>query len=240
MNPWALLLVSGLCLVAPMAGCAGSAPDSEEPEARQPDAAPAPVDIPPASPQPNAAIPRRAHQYFRRLAGESRRVWGMAGPVSLFAGQIHQESAWRPDAQSPYAGGLAQFTPDTATWMAELFPDVLGEADPYSPAWAIRALVRYDDWLYQRLRSQADGIPECDRWAMTLSGYNGGAGWTDRDRRLTLDAGDNPDLWWGNVEKYTARADWARRENRDYPRKILRRWEPLYRSAGWGGEAVCQ
>lgn len=197
------------------------------------------TDVVPPGPVERPGIPRRARRYYRLLYGESRLVWGLDAPVSLFAGQIHQESGWRPDAQSPYAGGLAQFTPATADWMQDLFPSSLSGADPYNPSWAVRALVRYDDWLYSRLKSQADGIPDCDRWAMALSGYNGGAGWVSRDRKLTVRAGGNPDRWWGHVANYTARADWARKENRAYPRKILYRWEPLYRSAGWGGDDIC-
>ncbi|MDW9328117.1 transglycosylase SLT domain-containing protein, partial [Escherichia coli] len=65
--------------------------------------------------------------------------------------QLHQESGWRPDAVSPAgAQGLAQFMPATADWISQLMPG-LNSREPFNPAWAIRALVSYDRWLWQRV-----------------------------------------------------------------------------------------
>ncbi|WZB64465.1 lytic transglycosylase domain-containing protein [Achromobacter xylosoxidans] len=47
----------------------------------------------------------------------------MDAPVSTFAAQIHQESAWRPGAVSAVgAQGMAQFMPATSSWIAGLSP----------------------------------------------------------------------------------------------------------------------
>lgn len=177
-----------------------------------------------------AGIPHEAAKYRRDLVRNARLVWGIDAPVATFAAQIHQESGWRHDAKSRFANGLAQFTPDTADWISSIFPD-LADRQPFNPAWALRALVRYDLWLWKRMPAAAS----CDRMAFSLAGYNGGAGWISRDRKAARQAGADPDRWWGEVERFNAgRAAWAYRENRDYPRKILHQWEPMYVAAGWG------
>ncbi|MFZ5659175.1 MAG: transglycosylase SLT domain-containing protein [Pseudomonadota bacterium] len=191
-----------------------------------------------AVPAVGATVPNEALRLRADLIRNARAVWGINAPVARFAAQIQQESAWRPAARSRYAEGLAQFTPATAAWIAQAYPR-LGAAAPYSPQWAIRALVTYDRHLYLRILPRQGRVEACDRWAMTLSAYNGGLGWVGRDRALAARAGADPDRWWRHVERYSPRADWARRENRDYPRRILLRWEPIYRQAGWPGEAVC-
>lgn len=187
-----------------------------------------------------APIPAAAQQHQRLLTRIVQQEWGLNGSVAVIAAQIHQESTWRSDVDS-HAGaqGLAQFMPATADWIVTLYPD-LGHAAPYSPGWAMRALVRYDRHIMQRVKPwHARDVPLCDLWAFTLSGYNGGPGWIERDRRLAQDHGRNPDRWWEHVEHTTSRADWARNENRAYPRRILLELEPRYRAAGWHGEALC-
>lgn len=187
-----------------------------------------------------AEIPREARAHQRDLVREARIVWGMDAPIARLAGQIHQESGWRADARSKYADGLAQFTPGTAAWISTAYPD-LGLPAPFNVRWAIRALVTYDQHLLSRIKPwYARDVPPCDRWAMALAAYNGGPGWITRDRRLAAAAGADPDRWWNHTELHTRRAEWAWRENRDYPRKILLRWEPLYLRAGWPGLAVCE
>lgn len=183
-----------------------------------------------------ATVPAAAQPWQRTVTREARAVWGLPAPVSLFGAQIHQESAWRADARSPYAAGLAQFTAATAADMARWYP-ALGPADVYNPRWAIRALVRYDHRLYSSI---TDTASDCDRWAMTLSAYNGGPGWLTRDRALcTRVSGCDPSRWWGHVAGQTQRAAWARTENRAYPDRILHLWQPLYLDAGWAGPVVC-
>lgn len=130
-------------------------------------------------------VPLGAAKFQRPLTANARMVWGLSAPIATFAAQIHQESAWRPDAQSPYAQGLAQFTPDTAKWIAGLYTDLEG-ADVWNPAWALLALVRYDRWLWERLGHAAN---ECERMAMVLASYNGGLGHVNRETRACKAAG---------------------------------------------------
>lgn len=178
--------------------------------------------------------PREAERYRRELVGAARAAWGMGAPVATFAAQVHQESAWRPDARSRYASGLAQFTPDTADWISDAYARELGANQPLNPAWALRALVRYDLHLWDRIRAVSD----CDRMAMTLSAYNGGLGWLQRDQRFAESAGYDPARWWRNVEWYTQRANWAREENRNYPQRILVQLQPRYTT--WGSGTPCR
>jgi membrane-bound lytic murein transglycosylase MltF len=189
-------------------------------------------------PPPAAAqVPERANQYRRVLIQAAHLQFGLDAPISLFAAQVHQESAWRPDARSKYAEGLTQFTPDTAKWIASAYPKSLGPAQPYSPKWALAAMSRYNRHLYDRLTWAA---ADCDRWAFVLSSYNGGLGWIiNRDRALAARRGADPNRWWGHVEHHSPRAAWAFKENRDYPQRIIHRHQPLYLRAGWGGPAVC-
>jgi len=185
----------------------------------------------------DASIPQVAEQYRRTLVRVAHSGWGLDAPIATMAGQIHQESRWQVDARSPVgAQGLAQFMPATADWMAELYPRSLGQAQPYNPGWAMRAMVAFDLWLYERNQAAAS---ECDRWAFVLSGYNGGQGWVNREKRLASAKGADQLAWFDSVERHNAGRSAANfRENRHYPRAILLRWEPLYAAAGWG-PGVC-
>lgn len=186
-----------------------------------------------------AAVPAAAHKHRHELTRIARQEWGLDAPVSLFAAQLHQESSWRSEVRSPYAEGLAQFTPATAAWIVSSYPH-LGEATPYSPTWSMRAMMRYDLHILSAIHPwNHSSIPACDRWAFTLSGYNGGPGWIARDRSLAATAGADPDRWFGHVENHTARAAWARKENRAYPHRILHTLQPLYHAAGWPGVLLC-
>lgn len=191
---------------------------------------------PPATPAvQRVVIPERSGLYRVQLQREAAATFGLDAPTARLAAQIHQESAWRPTAQSPFAQGLAQFTPATAEWIALVYPS-LRPADPWDPTWSMRAQVTY---MAHLLRTLGPAATPCDAWAFALSAYNGGPGWITRDRRLASAAGADPARWFGHVEHHTRRADWARRENRDYPRRILLVLEPAYVAAGWPGGAAC-
>lgn len=179
-----------------------------------------------------AEPPRRALQYRADVIRYSRLVFGLDAPVAMFAGQIHQESAWDYLARSPYAAGLTQFTPATADWVAQRWP-ALAQADVYNPRWAIHAMLIYNQWLYGRITAASD----CDRWAKALAGYNGGPGWITRDEFLAAEVGLDPLRWWDNVERVSSRAAWAFRENRHYPKTIIDRHQPVY--LRWGTHHVC-
>lgn len=191
-------------------------------------------------------IPRAAQAHQRTLIRSAHAFWGLSAPLAVFAGQVHQESRWQVLARSPVgAEGLAQFMPATRDWMITVYPQALGvpafgaglaPADTsYHPAWALRALVLYDRWLYARQPE----VEPCQRWAMTLSAYNGGLGWVQRDRRLASASGADGLAWFDQVERFNAGRSPANfHENRTYVRLILTRWAPLYARAGWG-ETVC-
>lgn len=180
-----------------------------------------------------ADIPTDARRYQSELTRNARAIWGINAPVATFAAQIHQESTWKTNARSPVgAVGLAQFMPATSQWIAGIYPAELGANQPYNPAWAMRALVRYNLWHWQRISATASA---CDRMAFTLSAYNGGLGWVQRDRRLATQRGLDNSRYWEQVERVNAGRSAANfRENRGYPDRIIHRWQPLYTDAGWG------
>ncbi|WP_082754541.1 transglycosylase SLT domain-containing protein [Burkholderia savannae] len=179
-----------------------------------------------------AQVPVEARAYRAELTRNARAVWGIDAPVSAFAAQIHQESRWRANAVSVVGAlGMAQIMPATVEWMAGLYPAELGNAQPFNPSWSIRALLRYDRHLWDRIA--ANGT--CDRMAMTLSAYNGGLGWVYRDQRAAASAGVDRKRWFNHVERFNSgRRPDAFRENRGYPRVILRTFEPRYIVAGFG------
>jgi soluble lytic murein transglycosylase-like protein len=181
----------------------------------------------PAKASPVDQTPTAAKPYKLTLKREAQRVWGLTAPVPVFAAQIHQESRWRPDATSPVgAVGLAQFMPATAKWIGQVDPGLAqGVAMSRNPTWAIRALVTYDHWLYQRIKADT----ECQRMAYALSAYNGGLGWVYKRQRLSHRPGQclgltcaiNPGITPANQT-----------ENLHYPQVILIKHQRTYTS--WG------
>ena len=175
-----------------------------------------------------AQVPQAAQQYRALLVRTAHAAWGLDAPVAVFAAQVHQESAWRADAVSRVgAQGLAQVMPATATWIAGVDP-ALAARQPFSPAWALRALVTYDRWLYER--TPARYAPK-DRMWVALRGYNGGLGhWqaeaaasgAARPTRVQVDAA------CGRAKRAPVHC----RENLDYPHRILVVIQPRY--AAWG------
>lgn len=164
--------------------------------------------------------PRAALKYRADLTRSTRLVWGIDAPVATMAAQVHQESGWRPDARSPYAHGLAQFTPDTADWISGTAAD-LQVVDTGNPVWALRALARYDRWLYDRVPDRSNA---CGRWIDTLRAYNGGLGWVQREARTGCPC-----------SAFRSLANCA--ENHTYPARILLRHQPRYVS--WGPGVHC-
>lgn len=184
-----------------------------------------------ALPAGAASIPQDALRYRSELVRASRYYWGLNAPVATFAAQIHAESRWRSNAVSPVgARGIAQFMPATADWISGIYAHLRAN-EPENPAWGIRALVTYDAHLWKQIRASDD----FQRMAKTLAAYNGGLGWVFRDEKLAASKGLNPLVWFGSVETCNAgRHAAAKRENTQYPRKILLEYQPLYEGAGWG------
>lgn len=185
-------------------------------------------------------IPSSAFRHRAELIRVSRAVWGLDAPVAVFAAQVHTESWWRNDTvSSAGAQGLAQFLPSTAAWLPRAVPDLereTGPAAPFNPVWALRALVSYDKWLWERL----EGKEGCQRMAFALSAYNGGLGWVRRDKTLAARRGYKADRWFGEVETVNAgRGPAAFRENRRYVRLILLERQGWYQRAGWGPGLPC-
>lgn len=163
--------------------------------------------------------------YRATLIREAQAVHGPNAPVPLFAGQIHQESGWRPNVTAWDNGrGLAQFMDGTTKQVAALFPE-LGPADPYSPRWAIRAMVRYDGWIYKKVK----GDDSCQRWAATLKGYNAGPGYVMQAQAKS----PSPGTWFGVTEFIPTRQSPGNFEySRTYPHKILFQHQPRYAALG--------
>ena len=198
-------------------------------------------------PQPGLAsdIPRAAERHRAELIRVSRAVWGLEAPVAVFAAQVHTESWWRNGTvSSAGAQGLAQFLPSTAEWLPRAVPELEREAGPpapFNPGWSLRACVVYDKYLWDRMSAMSAGksLAPCDRMAFTLSGYNGGAGWVNRDRNLAAKKGLDPDRWFRHVETVNAgRKASAIRENRRYVSRIME-YQHAYIRAGWGPGVSC-
>lgn len=185
----------------------------------------------------SSELPVGFFRYAPDVVREVRAEHGLNAPIALHAGLIHQESRWRPDAKSPVgASGLAQFMPSTARWMKDLDSRLAG-ANTLDPRWSIRAMAVYTSWLNDRFK----GYDKCQKWAFSLSGYNGGIGWVRRDQKLAEDAGDDRYTWFDNVEKYSDRSEAAFKENRHYVDLIIKKWQKLYYKNGFKiGGYVCQ
>ena len=175
----------------------------------------------------HAQVPTDAAKYKHQLRQQAHLVWGLEAPIATFAAQIHQESAWNATARSRVgAQGLSQFMPGTADWISGVYPDLAHNA-PTNPVWAMRALVRYDKFLYDRVTA----VDHCERMAFVLSAYNGGLGWVNKRKAksstplvcIGATCAINPGITAANQS-----------ENADYPRRILHRHEPHYVRAGWG------
>jgi soluble lytic murein transglycosylase-like protein len=175
----------------------------------------------------SAQVPREAHDWKRTIIAEGRAQWGLAAPTAMFAAQIHQESAWNPQARSRVGAlGMAQFMPATAKWISGAY-GALAENDPLNPRWAIRALITYDKHLYDRV----DAVSRCDRLAFSLSAYNGGLGWVQRRKA----ASQRPGVCFNQTCDINPGIHPANQlENREYSRRILLELEPRYAAAGFG------
>lgn len=195
-------------------------------------------------PQPAQAgsrvrVPEVSPLYRIAIERETARYFGIDAQAARAAAQIHAESAWNPRAQSPFAQGLAQFTPKTARWLPDICPEV-GTPDPWDPGWSLRAQSCYMAWLFRRVpQMPGSALSACARWAFALRAYNGGEGWLQRERKATRAAGADPNNWRA-VAAYRVRAKWAHRENTAYPRRILLQIEPAYLAAGWPGGPACR
>lgn len=178
-----------------------------------------------AEPHPRAGL------YKLTLRQQAQHVWGLNAPTASFAAQIHQESRWNPNARSPVgASGLTQFMPATAKWISGMDGE-LRSGDVYNPRWAMRALVVYDKWLYDRVPA----VNPCEKLAFAMSAYNGGLGWVNKRKARS----SKPLYCFGATCEINPGVSAAsQRENAHYPKIILQTFEPLYVNSGWG-RGVC-
>ena len=178
-----------------------------------------------------ADVPLAALKHRAELTRNARAVWGLDAPVATFAAQIHQESGWRENVTAQDNGrGLAQFMDPTANWLVKRYP-VLGRADPYNPAWAMRAMVQYDRYLFDQVR----GADTCQRMAAALKGYNAGVGYVLRAQAKS----SQPEIWFGATEHIASGQSAKNFEySRLYPRWIIYRHQPRYAASGFS-QGVC-
>lgn len=171
----------------------------------------------------DAALP-----YIDEIRASASFYFGVPAPVPVIAGQIMQESGFKPDARSPAGAlGMLQFMPATAKWAGEA--GGFGIAAPLDPKWAIKAGVWYDRFLYDRVRIAADG---CNKWLFALSGYNGGEGWVRKRQALSPDPGS-----WkvtGAINPGITASNQA--ENAAYPHRIVYVHQPNFQTLG---QPVC-
>ena len=181
------------------------------------------------SPCAHAQVPHESARYKLTLLREAHSQWGLGAPVPAFAAQVHQESGWRPDAVSRVgARGLAQFMPATARWWCERTRVAQSDCLPHNPAWALRALVGYDKFLFDRAPVR---MSDFDRLWLALRGYNGGEGhWQAEARSTGLREPTLADI--DSACGTARRAPVHCRENLHYPRRILLELQPRYDT--WG------
>ena len=118
--------------------------------------------------------------------------------------------------------------PATARWWCELHKLEVVQCQPHNPRWALRALVGYDRWLYERTPER---FALRERMWVMLRAYNGGLGHWQQEAATV-----------GVVQPTAAQVDAAcgkaRRaavhcaENLAYPHRILVVLQPRY--ASWG------
>jgi soluble lytic murein transglycosylase-like protein len=176
-----------------------------------------------------AQVPAQAAKYRGDLVRIAHAAAGLDAPVALFAAQINQESGWNPAATSQVgARGMAQFMPATAKWWCDLHKLSAVDCQPSNPVWAMRALVGYDLWLYERVR----GDSEFDRWWAALRAYNGGLGHWQAEAGNAKPATDRAaiDQACGSARRHRSFCP----ENLGYPRRIMLVLQPRYLSWGSG------
>ena len=177
----------------------------------------------------HAQIPADAHRYRAELTRAAHTQWGLDAPVATLAAQVHQESGWRPNAVSQVgAQGMAQFMPATARWWCDTNRIASTDCLPQNPTWALRALVGFDKYLYDRTPSRYSAS---DRMWVALRGYNGGLGhWQAEAGRtgVPLPTREQVDAACGKARRAPVHCA----ENLGYPHRIMRVLQGRY--ASWG------
>ena len=178
----------------------------------------------------HAQVPPAAAQYRAELTRAAHSQWGLNAPIAAMAAQVHQESGWQPQAVSRVgAAGMAQFMPATAAWWCERNRLTPEQCQPTNPTWALRALVGYDRYLFDRTPTRYSAH---DRLWVALRGYNGGLGhWSAEaaSTGLAQPTRQQVDAACGQARRHRIHCP----ENLGYPQRILVVLQPRY--ATWGG-----
>ncbi len=110
-------------------------------------------------------------------------------------------------------------------------PTPLAGLPPLNPGWAVRALVRYDQHLLQRVA----GRDACQRWAFALAAYNAGTGTILKKKAADRAAGGDGLVWFGAADRFAVGQSPANyRQTSDYVHRILQVLDVRYAKAGWG------
>lgn len=121
----------------------------------------------------------RYEQHFRKAAEQYRVDWRLLAAIG------YQESMWQPDAVSKTGvRGLMMLTQRTASAM--------GVTNRLDARQSIQGGARYFTEVHAGL---PDSIKEPDRTWFALAAYNVGGGHLEDARKLTREAGLNPDKW---------------------------------------------
>jgi len=176
------------------------------------------------------AMPAAAQAHRAALTRAAHLSWGLDAPIAALAAQVHQESSWKPEALSRSgAVGLAQFMPATARWWCELNKLEPLDCQPRNPSWALRAMVGYDKWLFDRTPA---AYSRRDRMWVALRAYNGGLGhWQAEARKAAGSSREAVDAACGLAKRHPLHCV----ENLGYPARILGPLQRIY--AGWGAQA---
>jgi len=121
-------------------------------------------------------VPERAMPHFLTLVSEAHRA-GRTEWIRELAAQVDAESAWNPDAESPFARGLAQFTPATAAdWDHWCKGWQEAGSDWRHPKPQLRCQIAYLEWISRFLQRS-----DLDSWEGRWAAYNAGPGWVPRE-----------------------------------------------------------
>jgi hypothetical protein len=173
-----------------------------------------------------AALPSNAQVYLPLLRSEATAQWPTNKNLTLLAAQIEQETClsmkhskcWSPLAElktdREWGVGFGQFTKtskfDTIKELRDRHKDLFGNwsfDNPYQPVYQMRGLVVYMRNINSSIKNTTN---DDERYAMTLSAYNGGQGGLMKDRMLCNNTpGCDNTKWWGNTESTSFKAKTA-------------------------------
>ena len=178
-----------------------------------------------------ATIYDRAKPMIPILKEEHQRLWPESD-ITIIAEQIHHESGWKPTAKRIEKSGVVSYgllqVLDVTLGEMQKRHEILAGTKPVQllqARWGIRAGILYDKDMWKLCDFPGNCLlchgKDMNRWAFTLSAYNGGFGWIQRDRKMTAEKGYDGNIWFHNVELFSKRSRHFFTINRRYAREIL-------------------